>query len=73
VDIVREGFNLAVWGGPLDDSWLVARRLGTSSGGYFASPQYLARRAAPKSPDDLTIHDLITITRGSGATEWTFV
>jgi LysR family transcriptional regulator, regulator for bpeEF and oprC len=73
MDIVREGFDLAVWGGPLDDSSLVAHRLGISSGGYFASPQYLARRAAPKSPDDLATHDLVTITKGSAATEWTFV
>ncbi|MBX3220639.1 MAG: LysR family transcriptional regulator [Labilithrix sp.] len=73
LDMVREGFDLAVWGGPLEDSSLVARRLGVASGGYFASPRYLARRSAPESPDDLAAHDLVTITKGHGTTEWTFV
>jgi LysR family transcriptional regulator for bpeEF and oprC len=73
LDIVREGFDVAIWGGPLDDSSLVARKLGVAAGGYFASPKYLARRPAPKSPDDLATHDLVTITKDGGATEWPFV
>lgn len=73
LDIVREGFDVAIWGGPLDDSSLVARKLGIAEGGYFASPKYLGRRPAPKSPDDLTAHDLVTITKNAGATEWPFV
>lgn len=73
LDIVREGFDVAVWGGPLDDSSLVARKLGVVAGGYFASPKYLARRAEPKSPDDLSAHDLITVTKDSGATAWPFM
>lgn len=72
LDIVREGFDVAVWGGPLDDSSLVARKLGVAAGGYFASPGYLARCPEPKSPDDLTAHDLVTITKDAGATEWPF-
>jgi DNA-binding transcriptional LysR family regulator len=72
LDMVREGFDLAVWGGPLEDSSLVARRIGVASGGYFASPRYLARRSAPESPDDLAVHDLVTIPKGKGATEWAF-
>lgn len=73
LDIVREGFDVAVWGGPLEDSSLVARKLGVAAGGWFASPKYLARRPAPKSPDDLAAHDLVTITKEAGATEWRFV
>ncbi|HET9933189.1 MAG TPA: LysR family transcriptional regulator [Polyangiaceae bacterium] len=73
VDLVRDGFDLVVWGGPLEDSSLVARRLGVASGGYFASPRYLAGRAVPQSPDDLAGHDLVTITKDRGSTEWTFV
>jgi len=72
IDLAREAFDLAVWGGALDDSPLVARKLGVASGGYFASPRYLARRAAPKSPDELASHDLVTITKGHGASEWPF-
>lgn len=73
LDIVRDGFDVAIWGGPLDDSSLVARKLGVAAGGYFASPKYLARRPAPQSPDELASHDLVTITKGTGATEWPFV
>ena len=73
LDIVREGFDVAVWGGPLDDSSLVAQKLGVVAGGYFASPSYLAQRPEPNSPDDLTAHDLVTITKDGGATEWPFV
>jgi LysR family transcriptional regulator for bpeEF and oprC len=73
IDIVREGFDLAVWGGALDDSSFVARRLGVASGGYFASPRYLARRPEPKSPDDLVSHDLVTFNKGNGETEWVFM
>lgn len=72
LDIVREGFDLAVWGGLLEDSSLVARKLGVAGGGYFASPRYLARRRAPKSPAELSAHELVTITKGRGATEWPF-
>lgn len=73
LDLIREGFDLAIWGGPLEDSSLIAQKLGTAGGGYFASPKYLAKRPAPKSPDDLAAHDLITITKDRGATEWPFV
>lgn len=72
LDIVREGFDLAVWGGALDDSSLVARKLGVAAGGYFASPRYLARRPEPKALDELGSHELITITKGRGMSEWTF-
>jgi LysR family transcriptional regulator, regulator for bpeEF and oprC len=73
IDIVREGFDVAVWGGALDDSSFVARRLGVASGGYFASPRYLALRSEPKSPDDLAAHDLVTFNKGNGETEWVFM
>jgi DNA-binding transcriptional LysR family regulator len=72
LDIVREGYDLAVWGGALEDSSFLARKLGVASGGYFASPRYLARRPAPASPEDLASHDLVTIPKGTGATEWAF-
>lgn len=73
LDLVREGFDVAIWGGPLEDSSLVARKLGVAAGGYFASPKYLARHREPKSPGDLSAHALVTITKDAGATEWPFV
>jgi LysR substrate binding domain len=71
-DLVRGGFDLAVRLGPLSDSALVAVRLGTARGGYYASPAYLKRKGAPGVPADLSQHDLIAIPRWSGPIDWAF-
>ena len=53
IDLVKEGFDLAIRAGPaLKDSTLAARRLGGGRVGFFASPEYLARRGKPKEPND---------------------
>ena len=72
VDLTREAFDVAVRVGPLADSSLVCRRLGAVAGGYYASPAYVARRGAPKTPDDLEAHDTIVIPRGDRAPAWRF-
>ena len=73
IDLTREGFDLAVRIGSLAESGLVARRLGKTSGGYFASPKYLEQRGKPRRPEDLREHDTIAITTADGPTEWAFV
>lgn len=65
VDIVHEGFDLAIRVGTLADSTLAARKLGELSYGLFASPGYLARHAALGSPADLDRHDVLSFTGGS--------
>ncbi|QSQ25323.1 LysR family transcriptional regulator [Pyxidicoccus parkwayensis] len=72
-DLVRDGFDLAVWAGALDDSSLVARRLGVAAGGYYASPEYLSRRSTPRSPEDLGAHDTIAVPKGDAPADWAFV
>src|SRR5258708_17286374 len=47
VDLVAEGFDLALRAGRLMDSSLVARRIGSADLAMFASPQYLKRRGRP--------------------------
>jgi LysR family transcriptional regulator for bpeEF and oprC len=73
IDFAREPFDLAIRLGPLADSSLVARRLGTSGGGYFASPRYLKRRGTPRRPGDLSTHETIAIPGRQGPISWTFV
>jgi DNA-binding transcriptional LysR family regulator len=59
VDLVAEGFDVAVRAGPLVDSSLIAQRLASTAFGLFASPGYLARRGRPATPAALTEHDCI--------------
>lgn len=66
VDLVGEGFDVAVRLGYLPDSSLVARRICAVHGRLVASPDYLARAGAPQTPADLLGHDVIMAQRG----EW---
>src|SRR6516164_7762332 len=50
VDLVDEGYDLALRVGALADSRLVVRRLAPSRSILIASPHYLERRGAPRSP-----------------------
>jgi DNA-binding transcriptional LysR family regulator len=70
VDIVHEGFDLAIRVGSLNDSSLAARKLGDLRYGLFASPAYLARRGTPESPDQLGQHDLLQFSGGSHRHGW---
>lgn len=65
VDLVAEGFDLAVRMGELPDSSLVARKLCDATLGIFAAPTYLARRGAPKRASDLGAHAIIGFVRPS--------
>lgn len=59
VDIVAEGFDLAIRAGVLPDSYLVARLLLPVTPMLCAAPAYLAVRGGPASLDDLADHRLI--------------
>lgn len=61
VNLIREGFDLAVRMGALEDSTLVARRLGTVERVLCAHPHYLARRGVPQRPEDLRRHVCLSI------------
>lgn len=70
VDIVHEGFDLAIRVGPLADSTLTARRLGELRYGLFAAPAYLERRESPAQPSDLLRHDTLVFAAGAHHTAW---
>jgi DNA-binding transcriptional LysR family regulator len=70
VDIVHEGFDLAVRVGPLSESSLAARRLGTLDYGLYASAHYLRRSGAPAHPHELLAHPLIAYAGGARQGQW---
>ncbi|HYP76580.1 MAG TPA: LysR family transcriptional regulator [Polyangiaceae bacterium] len=70
VDLVAEGFDLALRAGQLADSSLVARKIGVDSHGVFASPAYLRRRGRPKTVADLAQHDCVLFRGRHGKSEW---
>jgi DNA-binding transcriptional LysR family regulator len=70
VDIVHEGFDLAIRVGPLADSSLAARKLGELNYGLCASEEYLVRRGMPDCPGDLAGHDTLVFSGGSHQANW---
>ncbi len=72
VDLVAEGFDIAVRAGPLPDSTLVARPLALGRSGYFASREYLARRKRPRSPKELAQHECIVFSGSPRGPRWRF-
>ncbi|WP_373991858.1 LysR family transcriptional regulator [Duganella sp. BuS-21] len=72
VDLVAEGFDLAIRMGNLpDDATLAARRITTSSLALYASPMYTNFRGLPEHPDDLFKHDLLSLPpRLNGLIRW---
>ncbi|PWE18896.1 LysR family transcriptional regulator [Marinicauda salina] len=80
VDLVDEGYDLAVRIGQLADSSLIAKRLAEAPLALIASPDYLDARGAPAHPADLSAHacvidrnkpapNLWKFTRGADAVE----
>ncbi|MCA9517662.1 MAG: LysR family transcriptional regulator, partial [Myxococcales bacterium] len=67
VDVVREGFDCVLRVGGLDDSGLVARRLGALPMVNCASPAYLRRHGVPATLDDLDRHVVIDYAQRFGA------
>lgn len=72
VDLVDEGFDVAVRIGSLADSSLVARRLAPVRRAVCASPAYLTARGVPASPDDLATHDCLCYSN-MPTQEWRFI
>jgi DNA-binding transcriptional LysR family regulator len=63
VDLVDEGVHVAIRAAPLGDSTLVARKFMPFCGGLWASPAYLKRRGAPRTPAELEQHPCLVFRR----------
>jgi len=71
VDLLAEGFDLALRAGKLTDSSLVASKLSESTVELYASPGYLARHGHPKSVQDLANHECILFGETRTTKTWT--
>jgi DNA-binding transcriptional LysR family regulator len=74
VDLMEEGWDLAVRIGRLSDSSLIARKLASISMVVVASPIYLASRPAPTTIAELAAHDCVgfTLSETGGVRTWSF-
>lgn len=72
VDLVEEGFDLAVRIGPPGSENVVARKLGETRLVPCASPQYLAAHPAPSTPEDLAAHNCFTYEYVTPRNVWRF-
>ena len=72
VNLVEEGFDMAVRIGVLEDSTLVARRLGTMRQVTCASPSYLQQHGKPEHPDDLQQHIGLQYNNISYKRQWSY-
>lgn len=66
VDLVTEGFDLAIRAGRLADSSLVARRIAASETGLMAAPAYLRKRGRPRTVAELPEHDWVLYRAAGG-------
>lgn len=70
VDLIEEGFDIAVRAGRLADSTLIARPLGVMRSYIVASPAFLAEHGTPASPEDLARTDCVAFGGVREPTIW---
>jgi DNA-binding transcriptional LysR family regulator len=73
VDLISQGFDLAVRIGELPDSSLKARRLADLRRVVFAAPDYFAKHGRPKVPGDLAGHQCLVRTSARDSDAWPFL
>jgi len=72
VDIVEEGFDLAIRIATLQSSTLVSRRITTTRLMACASPDYVAKYGAPSHPTELADHRVIGYSNFTTGNDWPF-
>ncbi len=73
VDLVQEGFDVAVRAGALADSSLVARSLGALQNFLVASASFVDRHGAPEAPADLARFECVSFGAGPDRGSWRLV
>ena len=70
VDLVAEGYDLALRIGYMQDSSLVARKISSSPMHFVSSPSYLESRGTPLTPDDLEYHQGLLYKSSLNQVHW---
>lgn len=70
VDLIGEDYDLAIRVGPLENSSLIARKIGSIPLKLYASPQYLKKRKLPTQPNDLSEHECLLFLENSERPLW---
>jgi DNA-binding transcriptional LysR family regulator len=70
VDLIGEGFDVALRVGELGDSRLIARRLASTDRILMASPGYLERAGTPREPEALAAHDCLLYAYHAVPSRW---
>ena len=71
-DLIDEAIDVAIRFGPLGDSTMVARKIGTTKRMVVAAPSYLEKAGYPKQPTDLVDHRIILGPSSVGKAGWSF-
>jgi DNA-binding transcriptional LysR family regulator len=72
IDLVEEGFDLAVRNMLIPDSSLIVRRVATYRFVVCGAPGYFAARGMPKQPADLVQHNCLIYSHSAWGHEWRF-
>ncbi len=72
LDLIENGFDLAIRAGKLPDSSLVARKLSPLKSALCASPAYLKTHGHPRTPADLKRHNCLLYSYSQPVDEWGF-
>jgi len=73
LDLVAENVDVAIRFGELQDSSVVATRVGKSIRYVVAAPEYLKGRKPPSEPADLKLHDCVMLNGKNNETDWDLV
>jgi DNA-binding transcriptional LysR family regulator len=69
--LVDSGLDVAICVSPyIEDSSVIARKIGTAEWAICASPKYLAQHGTPRTPKDLVRHNCLLLVRGGGGALW---
>jgi len=72
IDLVEEGFDLAVRNMSVPDSSMVVRRVATYRFVVCGAPGYLAARGIPRHPADLAHHNCLVYSHSAWGNDWRF-